>query len=395
VTERTRSLIAAICGCALVFGVCTLWIPAMWPFAAAQFLSGAAFACWAVAALRNPEGVAFHPALLLPLVPVAIGLGQLAFSRTANSWETRRAVMEWATYGLAAFLAYQVCLSRDLRSRSLRWFSLFAAGIAVLGVLQNYTSPGRVFWLFDSGYTEGVFGPFTYHTKFANLAELGVAAALWSATRDRDRRFLFVGAAAVLAASVAAAASRGGAVVIAVEMLVLLALSARSFSPRLALTTVLAAGIGAAAMGWSLLGQRLATEEPLRDIRWAIALSSFDMVKAFWATGCGLGNWPTVYPEFARFDAYMRINQAHSDWLQWLIEGGLPMLAAMLAMTAAALRAARREWWALGFVFVWLHGVADYTMQQTPAFAALQVAFWGAAVAALGNRPQSVTPDPE
>jgi hypothetical protein len=52
----------------------------------------------------------------------------------------------------------------------------------------------------------------------------------------------------------------------------------------------------------------------------------------------------------------------------------------MLLMAIMAIRSARREWWTLGVAFVWFHGLWDYPMQQTPAFASLQIAFWGAAL---------------
>jgi hypothetical protein len=105
------------------------------------------------------------------------------------------------------------------------------------------------------------------------------------------------------------------------------------------------------------------------------------MASAFLPMGAGLGSWRTVQPAFATFDLHAAINQAHCDWVQWLAEGGITWVAIMLAMLGASLRSARREWWALGVVFVWLHGAIDYPMQQTPAFSSLVIAVWGAGLA--------------
>jgi O-antigen ligase len=51
-------------------------------------------------------------------------------------------------------------------------------------------------------------------------------------------------------------------------------------------------------------------------------------------TGFGLGIWPTVYPANALYDDGTFVNEAHNDWLQWAVEGGVPLVAAMLARPA-------------------------------------------------------------
>ena len=141
------------------------------------------------------------------------------------------------------------------------------------------------------------------------------------------------------------------------------------------------------AIAWLLLGagsltDRLKSSDALLDSRWAILASSLDMAKVYFWTGSGLGTWPILYPEFARFDNGLRINQAHCDWIQWLIEGGLTMLTLAITIFSIAVRVACVHWWAFGFVFVWIHGAIDYPMQQTPALSALYFAFWGIALRA-------------
>lgn len=390
--RRVRLTAPFICAGAFVFGLGTLWIEAAWPFAVFQGILCVALLAWLPRALRRPDMVTYRLSLCLPFLVVLIGAMQLWLGHTANAWETRREVLEWATYGVAAFLAFQICLDTHLRHQSVRVFAVFAAGLAIAGVIQNYTSPGRVFWLFHSGYDLEVFGPFLSHGKFANFAELGVAAAMWSAFRARGSlRHLYLGAAAVLVASTVASASRGGVVVIFVELAFLVIVSRRkySFGVGLALTLGLLVIASTATLGWEPLREKLLSYDVTRDTRWPVNLSSFAMARSFGLTGSGLGTWSTVYPQFARFDAYSEINQAHCDWLQWLIEGGVALVLVLIGMMAAAARAAFKEWWAWGFVFVWLHGLIDYPMQQTPAFAALQVAFWGASVAVLSSAPDA------
>lgn len=372
---------------ALSFGLITLWLPDAWTFAILQILlSFALFALFLpleTYALR----LSFHPLLLLPLAVATLALLQFSSSHSANLWETRRAAIEWFTFATCAFLAYTHCRDRKARQVAVESFALGSSVLCLFGVLQNYSAPGRVWWIFESGFESQVFGPFTYHTKFANFAQLGLATAFWSASKRADRSWLYLSAAAVLFAAVVVSASRGGVLVISLEALLLSVCYARSNSAissfRLATFSLLSLAIAIALLGADAILLRLKTTDFALDSRWAINLASLDMAATYFWSGSGLGTWSTVYPEFARFDLGQRINQAHNDWLQWLIEGGIALLLLVLSIWLSAVRAAREEWWSLGFVFVWLHGFFDYPMQQTPAFATLQFAFWGAALATL------------
>ena len=57
-------------------------------------------------------------------------------------------------------------------------------------------------------------------------------------------------------------------------------------------------------------------------------------------------------------------NQAHSDWLQWTAEGGLPFGIALLSLFAWCLRPAFRSVWGLGVVSVFLHAAVDYPFSR-------------------------------
>lgn len=372
---------------ALSFGLITLWLPDAWPFAILQILLS-----FALFALFFPVDnctlrFSFHPLLLLPLAVATLALLQFLSSQSANLWETRRAAIEWFTFATCAFLAYNHCRDHTARQTAVECFALGSSALCLLGVIQNYSAPGRVWWIFESGFQSQVFGPFIYHTKFANFAQLGLATAFWSASKRTDRTWLYLCAAAVLFAAVVVSASRGGVLVISLEALLLFVCYARRNSAhssiRLASFSLLLLTIAIALLGADSILLRLKANDLALDSRWAINAASLDMAATYFWSGSGLGTWSTVYPEFARFDIGQRINQAHNDWLQWLIEGGIALLLLVLSIWLSAVRTIREEWWSLGFVFVWLHGFFDYPMQQTPAFAALQFAFWGAALATL------------
>jgi hypothetical protein len=372
------------------FGVGTLWIRALWPFAVFQALIVMTACVWfAVAAWKH---ISMSAWLLLPACVAGIGVVQIWSGNTENAWQTRQSVLEWATHGCSAVLAYQVCLDSRLRRIALRTFAITAGSLALVSTLQNYSAPGRAFWLFETGYSAGVFGPFLYHTKLANFAELALPVALWLAVHERRNRQVYAAAAVALLGSVVAAGSRGGIVILAAEVAVV-GVAAWHCLPAFRKTRKAVLAASAAAYGIVICGcrvalDRFASHDALADLRLPVIATSIEMAGRYWMWGSGLGTWSSVYPEFARFDLHIRVNQAHCDWLQFLTEGGFLMPVCMAAMLFAAVRAARREWWTIGIAFVWAHGFIDYPMQQTPAFASLQVAFWGSASALLHPRSQ-------
>jgi O-antigen ligase len=120
--------------------------------------------------------------------------------------------------------------------------------------------------------------------------------------------------------------------------------------------------------GWQFLWSRFQEPNPY-GLRWHLFQSSLEMWQARPFTGWGLGTWSEVYPGFARYDDGSFVNQAHNDWAQWAVEGGLPLLILMLFVTIRAVRPAVRSVWGIGILAVFAHCLVDYPMQQRPALA--------------------------
>jgi hypothetical protein len=76
-----------------------------------------------------------------------------------------------------------------------------------------------------------------------------------------------------------------------------------------------------------------------------------------------------VYPAFATFDPGAIVNQAHTDWLQWTAEGGLPVGIGMLWMVVWGARPALRSIWGIGVIAVFVHAAFDYPFSR-PAIGA-------------------------
>ena len=79
-------------------------------------------------------------------------------------------------------------------------------------------------------------------------------------------------------------------------------------------------------------------------------------------TGYGLGNFATVYPEFARFDPGAVVEHAHNDWLEWATEGGWPYAAVWMLLAIAATRPALRSIWGIGVPAIFVHALVDLSV---------------------------------
>ena len=253
----------------------------------------------------------------------------------------------------------------------------FGFALSVLSTLQMFTSGGKVFWFFPSGYTAFVLGPFVYHNQYAAFVEMILPVALWQALRSdsRGRSLANWAMAAGLFASVVAAASRAGCVLLLLEAIAILLIA---WSRGLVAASALlrgAAKLGAlaviltAVVGWQVLWERFRQPEPYA-VRRQLLASSLTMLRDRPWTGAGLGNWPRAYPRYALFDDGAYVNQAHNDWVQWAVEGAVPFLLILISLAAMAAPTAVRSIWGIGLLSVWLHCMIDYPLQQRPGLGA-------------------------
>jgi hypothetical protein len=355
--------------CALLaYAVLTMWIPERWAWSLFQ-IGVFGLAGWRILAGTGAP-LRFRPRAWMPLACAAAWpIVQLAIGATAYREATWDAALNWLTF-LCIFL---------LAEGGLRRLACFGPALALVATLQEYSSHGKIFWLFPSGYTEAVFGPFVNRNQYAAWIELLFPAALYLAATDRRRRPLFGAAAAILFASVAASASRAGFVLVCLEALAVSVLSAGR-TRKFVLPALKFAGlavIATAVTGWHTLAARFAVCDA-ESLRIEAVRASLRMLHEHLWIGTGLGTWPTVYPRYASYDAGVFLNQAHNDWAQWAAEGGLPFFLFLLIFAALLWKPAIRSIYGVGILAFLLHALVDYPMQQRPALAA-----WFFAVAGM------------
>lgn len=358
-------------GVLLAWGVASLWIGERWAWAA--FQAGIfALAAWRLL-LRRPVQMA---AASLPLAAAALWpLGQLFFRTTIYPAATWSAALDWGAFLVVFLLARELLGDSAARAWFLPGAVLFGMAVAIAGTVGDSACPGKVFCVFESGFSRDVIGPFVNRNQYCAWVELLLPISLYLAAIERRRRVLFAAAAAVLAASAVASASRAGIVLVGAEIAaVALALVARNRSARRGLAWGIAhflalAAIAIALVGWQEAVARWRNSGP-EVLRQDALRASAQMIQTHPWAGSGLGTWSRVYPRYATVDQGLFLNQAHNDWAQWTAEGGLPFFFFLFFFAALLWKPAIRSIYGIGMVAFLLHALVDYPLQQRPALAA-------------------------
>ena len=371
----------------LFFGALTLWVEERWAWGLFQ-LGVFLLAGWRLVKARwRQVPVPFWPLAAACCWPFL----QVLLRRSMAPARTWSAALDWFTFLVVFALAAEVFSDQGARRWFLRVAALFGMLVAAEATAQDYSSGGKIFWFFASGYSEGVMGPFVNRGQYSAWIELLLPVALYLAFSDQRRRVLWGSAAAVLFGSLVAGASRAGFVLAGGELLAVVAVAGvRKFVSRkmlvaAAVQIAVLAGIAATVAGWQGLQSRLETQSS-EALRVDAVRASAQMVREHPWFGMGLGTWPTVYPAYAGLDTGLFLNQAHNDWAQWAAEGGLPFLLLLAVFSLLCCKKAIPSIYGFGAVAFLLHGLVDYPTQQRPVLAAWFFVMAGAAAAWSSDR---------
>ncbi len=298
--------------------------------------------------------------------------------------------------------------------------------LALFALVQFFSSPARtLYWTFPS--QGAVFGPFINRNHFPfylNLCVgLGIGLLLSILPRGdqtgrgerfplaamlQDSRCLWIATGlAVMVSSVVFSLSRGGFLALLggglVGLLGRRAGAGRSFAVVSVLTVFLAFGL-LAWFGLPRVEARLATvwkEDALEEGRFPMWRNVLGGVKDFAITGTGYGTFRHVEPLSRRpgDDPNLYYEHAHNDYLEALVEGGLPRLVLSLVAIAFVYRLGWRALrryrgqpaadLALGAMFglstIFLHSAVEFGLHY-PAIVFLTTVVC-AQLAALGTGP--------
>lgn len=303
---------------------------------------------------RAPFAAAYRAAgMTLPWAPLSLDPGA--------TWLSFLSVLP----AISVFLAL---LFLDLKARRILSLVIlgFAFGSVLLGLAQLAGGPTSPLRFYDPTNLGDAVGFFANRNHYAALltAVIPIAAA-WSVGLARERNSkrglglaaLLLVAYVVLLLGLGMAHSRAGLILAFVAGLASTALAWGSKAigaghagrMKLLLFFICANLCGlvlAFQFGFVGFANRLENESILQDLRKPIAEVTAHAIEANLPMGVGFGVFEPVYqmfePPAVTLPAY--VNHAHDDWLELVLDGGLPALALILAFLLWYVWASVRIW---------------------------------------------------
>lgn len=320
----------------------------------------------------------------------------------------------------ATFLAAMTLSRRELPVIGVAL--VFAAIVGVLlGFVQRTAPPDS--WLHFYGYKSGagrVSSTFGNSNFFAAqlFTSIPFLAALAMTMQDRMRMrgwlvFIFVGVyAGIILAGLAVVGSRGGVLFAMISVLLSVALvyrpratgqqRKRSVLPLVVIGSLLVFGqLGMAGI------LQLASTDPLADYRTTIFRVSMETMRSVFPVGGGFGSFVPLYQMFESPGTMISnyVNHAHNDWLEIVIEGGLPaavllvifvvlVLASVVTVLQLAMDNSANGYYraaAVALLLFLMHAVIDFGL-RTPALGAVAAACFGLLLSARGRSQEVEVP---
>ena len=394
----TNSILLASAGSVLLLAPLAFGAVEPWSIFTLEACSTIVLLAWGLRQWLNQKLDLAPNALYPPMAAFfALALVQWLTGTTAYRHPTYAQLLLYAAYGMLAFVTSQ-CFRRSSQFDSVfRAITVYGALLASFAILQGIAPNGKLYWIWPLQQGGAIYGSYVNHNHYAGLMEMLTPFPLvLAATRftDGNRKIFVMAIAALMAGSIFLSGSRGGMAALVAQIVVLAILVLRSkkagWKQPLLLGAFLILVIGFLVwLGGNELTRRLASihteahAELSGGTRLTIDRDCLHMFLRKPVLGWGLGTFPIVYPGFRTFYSTFFVNQAHNDYLQLLVEGGLAGFGIALwflvllfrhaiiklkdwnqtptgALTAAAL---------LGCVGILVHSFLDFNL-QIPANAA-------------------------
>jgi O-antigen ligase len=316
---------------------------------------------------------------------------------------TGRAILAYTAFALfAAGLSAQLRFGQNA-AKTARIVGALAVVVALFAIVQKATFNGKIYWFWESAFrgTSNYYGPFVNRNHFAGWMLLASALTagyllgqvattgrrakagwrnriLWLSSEEAGRIAITAVALLVMLVSIMWSMSRSGIGGTALALLILCAAAtirlrnrARRASAALSVLIVLFAAV--AWRGTDVLADWYGRTQ---TFEWRIRLwdDTLPALKDFWLMGSGLNTYGVVMRLYPQTDQSVHAVQAHSDYLQLAVEGGLLVgipvlitLALLIRTMARRLRQPQSEetWWIrMGAVA----GICGMALQETTEF---------------------------
>lgn len=306
----------------------------------------------------------------------------------------------WNVFGSLIVPAAGLLLALAFRASSLTLLRIIAALGAfngVVGLFQIVTGKSSVLYFYEitnRGSPVGIFANENHAAIFAACSMLVVAAL---GIRVREGRgaawerlaypavFFFILLISLVGGSRAGFAASLVAVGVSIAMLTMVVPARqRHFArhpmlkrigdgnPRILLVfpalILLLTAIAFIALDRAPAFDDILSRDSFADLRWLLWPVIYEMLEAHWLIGTGFGSFEQVYHIYETPTLLMPqyVNQAHNDWVQLVIEGGVVAVALVLAL------------------IVWVGKSIVALSSQSEGNAKVKAIFWISVFAVLG-----------
>lgn len=156
----------------LCSGVLLVSHPADWPALALQSIALLLAGVWLAEYVRCPFPLRTNWVVAGLSFAALWGGVQAAAGWTTDRDATVRAALTWGCHAAVFWLALQIFGAPRLRSAATRIMAVFGFLVSVIASLQVFSSGGRIFWVFETPYGDGVMGPFVNRDHYSAFLSL-------------------------------------------------------------------------------------------------------------------------------------------------------------------------------------------------------------------------------
>jgi O-antigen ligase len=253
--------------------------------------------------------------------------------------------VNYLIYSLPAIGAFFACLSLEAKSRKTIFVACVSLAVlsSLIGLAQNAGAASHVLQFYDEPgmgfFANRNFQGALLYCSIPAMAALSFGEFSKKSIHPIVISLFSIAFLAIALIGIGSTASRS-ATLLAMIGVVLTALMVwrrqQQFDkkPRFGLKLIAFAVIMFAVAQFGLAGlARLAQTDPLSESRSTISVISIQALKDFFPVGSGFGSFVPVYAMREQPDNMLGgfVNHAHNDWVELVIEGGLPMAVIMAA----------------------------------------------------------------
>ncbi len=324
-----------------------------------------------------------------------------------NQKVTIQEMLRIAAYALAYMLTVQLLSCPRALKRTVDIVVFLAIGVALLAILQNFSSPGKIYWFRAVPENAHPFGPWINPNQFSGYIEMLSPLALalflfykpriasdatWRErlvnmfTRPASNRYFYYGfGATLLVFAVFVSLCRGGIISVTLASVTFAILYSTKKLHRSRLTLFLmicCVFLAVSWFGWDVVlkefNHGFDSEGLIRDARTTLWMDSLRIIRDFPVIGSGFGTFQLIYPSYQTLPGHSIFVHAHNDYLELLTDGGVVGFLLAAWFVVAVLRHGwkkvriRRDQYAVlvgigaisGIFAMLMHSVTDFNMRN-------------------------------